>query len=83
MTDPIAEGLSVVGLVIGFPLLLLALMIGLERLETWGLRDAEPHDPGAAQVDDVVEAAVDDVEQLQALTDELDQQSTAAAQRSK
>lgn len=81
MTDPIAEGLSVVGLVVGFPLLLLGLMISLERLETWGLRDTEPHDPAVAHVDDVVEAAVDDVEQLHVLTDELDQPSTTAGPR--
>lgn len=81
MTDPIAEGLSVAGLVIGFPLLLLGLMISLERLETWGLRDAEPHERDTAHVEDVVDAAVDDVEQMQALTDELDQQSTATAPR--
>lgn len=42
MTESIADGLSVVGLVVGFPLLLLGFMISLERLESWGLRDTEP-----------------------------------------
>lgn len=42
MTESIADGLSVVGLVVGFPLLLLGFMIALERLESWGLREAEP-----------------------------------------
>jgi hypothetical protein len=59
VTETIAEGLSVFGLVVGFPLLLLALMISLERLETWGLR---PIDDEPDRDAELVEAAVESVE---------------------
>ena len=68
MTEPIADGLSVAGLVIGFPLLLLGFMISLEKLETWGLRDTEP-DRDATPPHDTVEAAVRDVEHLSAMAE--------------
>lgn len=62
VTESIADGLSVVGLVVGFPLLLLGFMIALERLETWTLRDTEPTREDASDVRDAVDAAVADVE---------------------
>jgi hypothetical protein len=58
VTESIADGMSVVGLVAGFPLLLLGLMISLERLESWGLGESEPDPPGSQQVRDSVESAV-------------------------
>lgn len=61
MSESIAEVLSVFGLVVGFPLLLLALMISLERLETWGLRP--PDDVLPDPDTQMVEAAVEAVEQ--------------------
>lgn len=61
MTESIAEGLSVVGLVVGFPLLLLALMLSLGKLESWGLRVDEPR---ADRETEMVDAAVESVEQL-------------------
>ena len=73
MTESIAEGLSVVGLVVGFPLLLLAFMVGLEKLETWGLRDTEPAEHPSTR--DRVEAAVHEVEQLSAATADSEQSS--------
>ena len=78
MTESIADGLSVVGLVVGFPLLLLGLMVSLEKLETWGLHDTDPaHELGP----DTVEAAVHEVEQLTAAATESEQ-STGVASRS-
>ena len=62
MTESIADGLSVVGLVVGFPLLLLGFMISLERLETWGLREFEPAGSDAPQARDTIEAAVAETE---------------------
>lgn len=64
MTETIAEGLSVIGLVVGFPLLLLVLMLSLEQLESWGLRETPPETPvqaGASGFPDeaTVDAAVD------------------------
>ncbi len=60
MSESIAEGLSVVGLVVGFPLLLLGLMLSLEKLESWGLREGEseraaPQIPERDRIDDAVE----------------------------
>jgi len=78
VTESIAEGLSVVGLVVGFPLLLLGFMVSLEKLETWGLRDTEP----AGELErDTVEAAVHEVEQRTAATTE-GEQSTGVGGRS-
>lgn len=72
MTESIADGLSVVGLVVGFPLLLLGFMVSLEKLETWGLRDTEPADHAPR---DTVEAAVHEVEQLSARAADSEQAS--------
>jgi hypothetical protein len=74
VTESIADGLSVVGLVVGFPLLLLAFMVGLEKLETWGLRDTEPVEHPS--VHDRVEAAVHEVEQLSVVTTDSEQHSS-------
>lgn len=62
MSESIAESLSTIGLVAGFPLLLLSFMLSLEKLESWGLREAE-RSPEEAQLDKV-EAAMDAIEQL-------------------
>lgn len=62
MGESIAESLSTIGLVAGFPLLLLCFMLSLEKLESWGLREAE-RSPEEAQLDKV-EAAMDAIEQL-------------------
>lgn len=62
MTESIADGLSVVGLVVGFPLLLLGFMISLERLESWGLRESEPEPSDTSQARDTIEAAVAETE---------------------
>lgn len=77
MTETIADGLSAVGLVAGFPLLLLAFMISLERLETWGLRD-EVDEERPPEAQDAVQAAVEEIEQLSAGTAELDTESAPA-----
>lgn len=77
MTETIADGLSAVGLVAGFPLLLLAFMISLERLETWGLRD-EIDEERPPEAHDKVQAAVEEIEQLSAGTAELDTESAPA-----
>lgn len=74
MTESIADGLSVVGLVVGFPLLLLAFMVALEKLETWGLHDTEPAEHPSAH--DRVEAALHEVEQLSAVTADSEQHSS-------
>jgi hypothetical protein len=78
VTESIAEGLSAVGLVAGFPLLLLGFMISLERLETWGLRDdiLEDRPPEAH---DTVRAAVDEHDTVKAAVEEIDQLSAGAA----
>lgn len=78
MTESIADGLSVVGLVVGFPLLLLGFMVSLEKLETWGLRDTDPADDLGP---DTVEAAVQEVEQLTAAVSD-GEQSTGVGGRS-
>lgn len=78
MTETIAEGLSVIGLVAGFPLMLLAFMISLERLETWGLRDDDIADDRTPETNDTVRAAVEEIEQLSAGAQELDTESTSA-----
>lgn len=79
MTESIADGLSVVGLVVGFPLLLLGFMVSLEKLETWGLRDTEPaDDPGR----DRVQAAVHEVEQLTAAASESEQATAVGGRAS-
>jgi hypothetical protein len=75
LTETIAEGLSAVALVAGFPLLLLAFMVSLERLETWGLHDDVPDDR-PPEAHDTVEAAVEELEQLSAGAQELDAEST-------
>jgi hypothetical protein len=62
VTESIADGLSVLGLVTGFPLLLLGFMVSLERLESWGLRESEPAPSDAPQVRDTVESAVAETE---------------------
>jgi hypothetical protein len=62
VSESIAERLSTIGLVAGFPLLLLCFMLSLEKLESWGLREVE-RSPEEAQLDKV-EAAMDAIEQL-------------------
>ena len=62
MSESIAESLSTIGLVAGFPLLLMCFMLSLEKLESWGLREVE-RSPEEAQLDKV-EAAMDAIEQL-------------------
>lgn len=52
------------GLVAGFPLLLLCFMLSLEKLESWGLREDLPRSQHAHR--DRVDAAVEQVEQLAA-----------------
>lgn len=81
VTETIAEGLSAVGLVAGFPLLLLAFMIALERLESWGLADELPEDL-LPEANDTVEAAVEELEQLSAGAQELDTESASAGRSS-
>jgi len=54
-----------IGLVAGFPLLLMCFMLSLEKLESWGLRDLEPGPEQTPQ--DRVDAAVEQVEQLAAV----------------
>ena len=62
MSESIAESLSTIGLVAGFPLLLLCFMLSLEKLESWGLRD---HEASAEETRaDKIEAAMDAVERL-------------------
>ncbi|CAN5785768.1 hypothetical protein BH23ACT10_BH23ACT10_14180 [soil metagenome] len=73
VTESIAEGLSVVGLVVGFPLLLLGLMLGLEQLESWGLRNTDPHRPDVPDLPDPIGDAVEQVEQLAAVDAEAEQ----------
>lgn len=81
MTESIADGLSAVGLIVGFPLLLLGFMLSLEKLETWGLRDTSPpaEDLSTARV--TVDAAVHEVEQLATANTETDR-SSAVGRRS-
>lgn len=62
------------GLVAGFPLLLLCFMLSLEKLESWGLR--EPELPPEQQVLDRVDAAVEQVEQLNAAGTSLHERQT-------
>jgi hypothetical protein len=62
VSESIAESLSTIGLVAGFPLLLMCFMLSLEKLESWGLREVE-RSPEDAQLDKV-EAAMDAIEQL-------------------
>jgi hypothetical protein len=62
VNESIAESLSTIGLVAGFPLLLMCFMLSLEKLESWGLREPE-RSPEQAQLDKV-EAAMDAIEQL-------------------
>jgi hypothetical protein len=78
VTGSIAESLSLLGLVVGFPLLLLGLMIGLEKLESWGLR--EPAHEGQQPQLDKVEAAVQSVEHMMAAA--ASQEAERAAARS-
>jgi hypothetical protein len=62
VSDSIAESLSTIGLVAGFPLLLMCFMLSLEKLESWGLRESEPSaEPSQA---DRIEAAMDAIERL-------------------
>jgi hypothetical protein len=62
VSESIAESLSTIGLVAGFPLLLMCFMLSLEKLESWGLRDLEA---GTEQTQtDKIEAAMDAVERL-------------------
>lgn len=79
MTESIADGLSVAGLVIGFPLLLLAFMVSLEKLESWGLRETEPGQGARPELQDRVDAAVDAVEQLSVVAAERDHEATGAS----
>lgn len=39
--DQLTSGVSAVALIVGFPFLLLGLLISLEKLESWGLRPYE------------------------------------------
>lgn len=73
VTESIADGLSVVGLVVGFPLLLLGLMLSLEKLESWGLRSTDPDRPDAPELPDPIGDAVEQVEQLTAVDAEAEQ----------
>lgn len=61
VTATVADTLSMLGLVAGFPLLLLCFMLSLEKLESWGLREDAP---GSHHTPDRVDAAVQQVEQL-------------------
>ena len=61
MSESIVETLTTIGLVAGFPLLLLCFMLSLEKLESWGLRDPEPSEQ---QPPDLVDAAVEEVAQM-------------------
>lgn len=76
MTGSIAEGASLLGLIVGFPLLLLGLMISLEKLESWGLREAESkaHQPELDKVD----AAVQSVENMKLSAASPEVEPTAA-----
>lgn len=79
MTESIAEGLSVVGLVVGFPLLLLLLMLSLEQLESWGLRGSDPDHTDDAELSDTISDAVEQVQQRATADAEAEQaQSTAS-----
>jgi hypothetical protein len=80
VTESIADGLSVVGLVVGFPLLLLGFMVSLEKLETWGLRGTEPAEDRER---DTVEAAVHEVEQLTAAASEGEQSTGVGGRASR
>jgi hypothetical protein len=62
VTESIAEGLSVAGLVVGFPLLLLALMLSLQQLESWGLRGTEPERTDVPEMPDPIGEAIDGAE---------------------
>jgi type III secretory pathway component EscV len=62
VSESIAESLSTIGLVAGFPLLLLCFMLSLEKLESWGLRDVETSADEAEG--DKIEAAMDAVDRL-------------------
>jgi hypothetical protein len=62
VSDSIVESLSTIGLVAGFPLLLLCFMLSLEKLESWGLRELD-HSPEQSRADRI-EAAMDAVERL-------------------
>lgn len=68
VSESIAEGVSIAVLVVGFPLLLLTLMLSLEKLESWGLRQTTPVEGGPAgeRDDHLVDAAVDAVEAIAA-----------------
>jgi hypothetical protein len=79
VTESIADGLSAFGLVVGFPLLLLGLMVSLEKLETWGLHD---NDPADELEPDTVEAAVHEVEQLTAAATEREHPTGVASRSS-
>lgn len=62
MSESIAESLSTIGLVAGFPLLLMCFMLSLEKLESWGLREPQPGvDENRAER---IEAAMDALERL-------------------
>lgn len=64
MTATMADTLSMLGLVAGFPLLLLCFMLSLEKLESWGLGEDMPKSQRTQR--DRVAAAVEQVEQLAA-----------------
>ena len=56
-----------IGLVAGFPLLLMCFMLSLEKLESWGLRDIEPGSEQTPQ--DKVDAAVEQLAAVQGMSD--------------
>ena len=86
MTGAMAETLSTIGLVAGFPLLLLCFMLSLEKLESWGLRDLEPEPGPEQEQQSKIDAAVEQVEQLAAAqhlseTKIIDEDRAVGAQR--
>ena len=73
MSESIAESLSTIGLVAGFPLLLMCFMLSLEKLESWGLRELD-HRPEPTQAEKI-EAAMDAVERLATTQGRVDGES--------
>ena len=70
MSESIAESLSTIGLVAGFPLLLMCFMLSLEKLESWGLRELD-HSPEQTRAEKI-EAAMETVERLATETSHAD-----------